>query len=135
MKSGADLRQEQLACQLIREMHNIWQQERLELWVYNFKILVTSDQGGLIETIPNTISVHSLKKQAHSRGEASVNKPHSLYDYFRKLYGKPTTESFQRARQHFMHSLAGYSLATYILAIKDRHNGNILLDSDGHISK
>jgi phosphatidylinositol 4-kinase len=134
VKSGADLRQEQLACQLIQEMHNIWQQERLDLWVYNFRILVTSNQGGLIETIPNTISVHSLKKQAYAKGEVPPSRPYTLYDFFRKRFGQPSTERYQKAQQCFMRSLAGYSLATYILAIKDRHNGNILIDSEGHIS-
>ncbi len=35
VKSGADLRQEQLACQLIREMQAIWKQENLtRIWIY-----------------------------------------------------------------------------------------------------
>lgn len=34
-----------------------------------------------------------------------------------------------------MKSLASYSVICYLLQIKDRHNGNILIDTEGHIMR
>lgn len=41
--------------------------------------------------------------------------------------------SFIAARDEFLKSLAGYAIVSYLMQIKDRHNGNILLDGEGHI--
>lgn len=50
-----------------------------------------------------------------------------------QTFGSPDSDAFRMARDNFLQSLAAYSLITYILQIKDRHDGNILLDNEGHL--
>ena len=59
-------------------------------------------------------------------GRAKVN---DLLDFFVAKYGGQDTVSFQKARLNFIQSMAAYSVACYILQIKDRHNGNIMIDA------
>lgn len=63
-------------------------------------------------------------------GRANIN---NLYEWFRAQYGGEDSVAFQRAQDAFIQSLAGYSLILYLLQIKDRHNGNVMIDRDGHM--
>ncbi|CAO3610901.1 unnamed protein product [Cunninghamella echinulata] len=133
VKQGADLRQEQFAIQLIREMQKIWQDAGVDAWVKYYRVLVTSDNSGLIETIRNTMSVHSIKKNAYTK-QGKMNKSgYSLRDFFEERWGPTNSSSYKAAQDAFMKSLVGYSIACYILQIKDRHNGNLLIDDQGHL--
>ena len=61
-------------------------------------------------------------------------KPLSLLDYFLQEFGQSRmSEEFLTAQKNFVESCAGYSIACYLLQVKDRHNGNILLDDQGHL--
>ena len=83
IKTGADLRQEQLAVQLINEFGRIWKDGESACWVRYFRILVTSENSGLMETITDAISVHSIKKEAYSQqigGEKITT--YGLYEHF-----------------------------------------------------
>ena len=73
--------------------------------------------------LPNSISRDMLGREA-------VN---GLYDYFVSKYGSEDSVRFQEARNNFVKSMAAYSVISYLLQFKDRHNGNIMVDDAGHI--
>uniref|UniRef100_A0AAY4E4G2 Phosphatidylinositol 4-kinase beta n=1 Tax=Denticeps clupeoides TaxID=299321 RepID=A0AAY4E4G2_9TELE len=123
VKCGDDLRQELLAFQVLKQLQTIWEQERVPLWIKPYKILVISSDSGMIEPVVNAVSIHQVKKQSQL----------SLLDYFLQEHGSYNTEAFLTAQRNFVQSCAGYCLICYLLQVKDRHNGNILLDSEGHI--
>ncbi|KIJ69371.1 hypothetical protein HYDPIDRAFT_164930 [Hydnomerulius pinastri MD-312] len=134
VKTGGDLRQEQVAVQLIQEFERIWQEESCQCWVRYFRILITGASSGLVETITDAVSIHSIKKAEYARRLAEGRLGYvTLMDHFKSTYGDPSTAKFVRAQRNFAKSLAGYSIVTYLLQIKDRHNGNILLDREGHL--
>ncbi|UZJ54855.1 hypothetical protein CBS101457_004175 [Exobasidium rhododendri] len=135
IKTGADLRQEQLAVQLIQEFGRIWRETGSKCWIRYFKILVTSENSGIMETITDAVSVHSIKKEAYSHHQVKDGKitTYSLLDHFINTFGDPSSSKFNKARQNFLESLAAYSIISYLLHLKDRHNGNLLIDQDGHL--
>ncbi|KAF9246501.1 kinase-like protein [Melanogaster broomeanus] len=134
VKTGDDLRQEQVAVQLIQEFERIWKEESCQCWVRYFRILVTGASSGLVETITDAVSIHSIKKAEYARRLAEGRLGYvTLMDHFKLTNGDPSTAKFVRAQRNFAKSLAGYSIITYLLQIKDRHNGNILLDREGHL--
>lgn len=62
VKTGDDLRQELLAYQLLQTLKGIWEEERVPLWLRPYRIIATSDDGGMIEPILNAVSLHQIKK-------------------------------------------------------------------------
>ncbi|KAK9167145.1 hypothetical protein Scep_002336 [Stephania cephalantha] len=124
VKSGDDCRQEHLAVQLVFHFYDIFQEAGLPLWLRPYEVLVTSSYTALIETIPNTASIHSIKSRF-----PSVT---SLRDFFVAKY-EENSPIFKLAQRNFVESMAGYSILCYLLQVKDRHNGNLLIDEEGHI--
>ncbi|XP_022133226.1 phosphatidylinositol 4-kinase beta 1 isoform X2 [Momordica charantia] len=106
VKSGDDCRQEHLAVQLISHFYDIFQEAGLPLWLRPYEVLVTSSYTALIETIPDTASLHSIKSRYPGIS--------SLRDFFVAKY-EENSPSFKLAQRNFVESMAGYSLVCYLL--------------------
>jgi Phosphatidylinositol 3- and 4-kinase len=126
VKARDQLRQEMFAQRLIQEFAHMFDNSKLPLWLHPYKIIATSHDSGLIETIVDAKSIDSIKKD-------SPGSVVTLQDYFIGRFGGRGSSGYKKAVKNFVQSMAGYSVVSYLLNIKDRHNGNIMIDTEGHI--
>ena len=122
-KVGDDCRQDVLALQMIAAFRGIFNDVGLDAYVFPYRVTATAPGCGVIDVLPNSISRDMLGREA-------VN---GLYDYFISKYGNEDSPRFQEARNNFVKSMAAYSVISFLLQFKDRHNGNIMVDDVGHI--
>jgi phosphatidylinositol 4-kinase len=122
-KVGDDCRQDMLALQMVAAFRGIFHSVGLDVFVFPYRVTATAPGCGVIDVLPNSISRDMLGREA-------VN---GLYDYFVSKYGNEDSLRFQQARNNFVKSMAAYSVISFLLQFKDRHNGNIMIDDAGHI--
>jgi phosphatidylinositol 4-kinase len=122
-KVGDDCRQDVLALQMVAAFRGIFHSVGLDVFVFPYRVTATAPGCGVIDVLPNSISRDMLGREA-------VN---GLYDYFVSKYGNEDSLRFQQARNNFVKSMAAYSIISFLLQFKDRHNGNIMIDDAGHI--
>lgn len=114
VKSGDDLRQELLAFQFLRKLQEIWESEHVPVYVRPSKILVLSNDSGMIEPILNAVSLHQIKKHQNQKA--------TLLDYFLNEFGQShTSEAFLTAQKNFVESCAGYSIICYLLQVNQNY--------------
>lgn len=127
IKSNDDLRQEVFVMQMIHFYKSVFAKASLPIWLKTYRILSTSKDTGMIEYLKDTTSIDGLKKSEKFPKEGGLRK------YFENIYGDQDSRSFKAAQRNFMLSLVGYSLVSYLLGLKDRHNGNIMIDVRGRL--
>ena len=124
VKARDDLRQEQFASQLIKACALTLDNEKVPVRLPAYDVVATGPDSGLIEALPDTVSLDALRKHdlAYS----------GLLDLFRRRF--TTQKALQKARKVFVESLAPACVVSYLLQLKDRHNGNILLHASGAVA-
>lgn len=102
--------------QLINRFQYIFKKEKLECVVFPYEVISLGPDCGIIEMLNNVTTLNSLFEKIRAKNL-------TLGQFFRRAFPLPDL-----ARKNFMRSLAGYSILTYFLQVKDRHNGNILIN-------
>jgi phosphatidylinositol 4-kinase B len=120
VKCNDDLRLETLSLQLLNLFKRIFDDEKLPIYIRPYEAIILSNESGLLETLTDSISLDGLKKKGK----------YSLLEYFQCIYEE---NEFKKKQNNFVESLTGYSLFCYLMEVKDRHNGNIMIDRDGHL--
>ena len=99
--------------------------ENTGLFLYPYEVLSLGPSAGIIEMVKDAITIDNLKQKLSKSFKDII----SLNQFFQFYYG----ENVDKAKLNFCKSLAGYSIICYLLQVKDRHNGNILLHKDGYM--
>lgn len=124
VKYGVDGLQEQLSLQLLRLFSYIFETTNEVALLKPYDCLVIDGDASLIEPLLNAESIHQLKKH---------NNCIPLNEYFIRKWRGPDSPEFEAAQRTFMRTLIGSSVICYLLQLKDRHNGNIMIDDEGSI--
>ncbi|KAH7476983.1 hypothetical protein KRP22_000915 [Phytophthora ramorum] len=134
-KSFDDMRQEVFVLQGLKLFQLIFRKHSLNLWMRYYSIVCAGKDCGLLEVITDAQSLDGLKKKGKKIGGVGTSLP-NIFDRAcgrDPITGEHDPVRLERARANYITSMAAYSLFSYIFLVKDRHNGNIMLDTEGHV--
>lgn len=118
------MRTDNFVSQIINFCLSVFRANKVDVFLQPL-IIVSTAKGGVIKTCTNAISIDKIKKNYIYIA--------TLKQFFLNRFGAFISFEYQEAIDCFCRSLAGYSLLSYLLQLRDRNNGNILVDSYGHI--
>jgi hypothetical protein len=163
VKGGEDMRQDQFISQIMEIFLSIFDKENLDIFLKPLSIITTGRGGiieTLTNTISlqkiKSVDFEQILKVTEN-GSSRANNEFSYLSYF-TFYGRNNnlsnstqnsinsnlknyfiykfgrdTDKYKKAVHNFLKSFVGYSLLCYLFEVKDRNNGNILLDDEGHM--
>jgi phosphatidylinositol 3-kinase len=123
VKTGDDLRQDQLAMMMIKLMDGLLKRSSLDLCVTPYSIIATSPTSGLVAFVGNSMPVSQIL----------ANNNGSILQFFQSNAPQKGAKYDVRPDviSTYIRSCAGYCVLTYILGVGDRHLDNILITKAG----
>jgi len=124
VKTGDDLRQDQLAMMMIKLMDGLLKRGSLDLCLTPYSVIATSPTSGLVEFVGGSMPVSGIL----------ANHNNSILQFFQASAMQKGAKYDVRpdVMANYVRSCAGYCVLTYILGVGDRHLDNILITTKGH---
>ena len=124
LKTGDDLRQDQLIIMLIQLMDRLLKRAALDLCLTPYSIIATSPSSGLVEFVEEASPVSQILSKYNG----------SMLQFFQAVAPSKGAKYDIRPEvmSTYVRSLAAYCVITYLLGIGDRHLDNILVSKTGH---
>ena len=123
-----DVRTDLAMLNCIRMMDIILKKELGEdLGILTYSVTPTSPNTGMIEWVQQAVTVAEIREKW---GGYRAYFDHCAGKEAKRL-GQPKHEVLEAIKNRFMRSLAGYSVATFLLGVGDRHTKNMMVTEDG----
>lgn len=124
VKTGDDLRQDQLVIMMIQLMDRLLKKAALDLCLSPYSIIATSPSSGLVEFVENSMPISQVLSKHNG----------SILHFFQSVAPQKGAKYDVRpdVMSTYIRSCAGYCVITYLLGVGDRHLDNILLRKTGH---
>jgi len=123
VKTGDDLRQDQLIIMMIRLMDGLLKRAALDLCLTPYSIIATSPTSGLVEFVDGAMPISQVLAKFNG----------SILQFFQSVAPQKGAKFDVRpdVMSNYVRSCAGYCVITYLLGVGDRHLDNIMLRENG----
>uniref|UniRef100_A0A183FK06 PI3K/PI4K domain-containing protein n=1 Tax=Heligmosomoides polygyrus TaxID=6339 RepID=A0A183FK06_HELPZ len=109
------LRQDMLVLQVLELMDSVWKRNHLDCCLSTYPY-------GMIGVVPNCSTIFEIQSEGGKVLFCVIRMDH-----------KTCVFRYMECVDRFLMSCVGYSVATFIMGIMDRHNDNIMMTHDGKL--
>jgi ribosomal protein L18 len=123
-----DVRTDLLMLNCVKIMNHIIEKElNEELGLLTYNVLPTGPSTGIVEFVQEAMTIAEIQTRYGSYAK--------FFDEQAKIQSEQTgalySDVLRSIKIRFMKSLAGYSVATFLLGVGDRHTKNMMVRNDG----